>query len=160
MPMMEWHAAPAFFQSKFEPSNGPRYPEKLYPIQESWKAQSRQHNKTQVSLFNSMEFVLHYNTLQDSILTLVGGVLYIISGSATINYYKILVRRGSGTEKMKIQFYLLLLYPKMQGKYQITIFFFKKIAFLSKISILLLKNQLVAKSAIFYIFLAFLDIEA
>ena len=50
-----------------------------------------------------MEFVLHYNTLQDSILTLVGGVLYIISGSATINYYKILVRRGSSTEKMKIQ---------------------------------------------------------
>ena len=29
--------------------------------------------------------------LQDGIVTLAGGILYIISGSATVNFYKILV---------------------------------------------------------------------
>merc|ERR1712179_121069 len=32
----------------------------------------------------------HHPVAMDSVLTLVGGVLYIISGSATVNYYKIL----------------------------------------------------------------------
>ena len=29
--------------------------------------------------------------VQDALLTLAGGILYIISGSATVNFYKILV---------------------------------------------------------------------
>ena len=49
--------------------------------------------------------------------------------------------------------------PKIQGKYKRT-GYLKKLASLSKLSILLLKNQLIAKNVNFYIFLTFLYIEA
>jgi hypothetical protein len=31
------------------------------------------------------------NLVQDALLTLAGGIIYIISGSATINFYKVMV---------------------------------------------------------------------